>query len=970
MNVETDASSLLSSRWPADNLLTFEPSRLYTGAIYERVTPEHLTQVVRSPWGRSLELEVSSVRMGVFTWDLFCTSRNGPLLLVVPRVLDEPAPSGRQKTKLPELYGAHMAYFWERGLRRYLEEPLKAPEAPSPLPVHIVSLDPSYRTLTFGRGAIRLDLVGNKLTWVVGLGPHMTQEALITLISAIAYHYEATEEGGTTLTDFYINDGDFMMKRREDGSLAVRLVAMRRREPHVCPARLLLYLTQLAAYEDFEAGGELYGVPTLMSNPSLAFEGWCRGRIERALDLGLDEARAHREARDSIAEFAHSPEGFPFRRFALRYLNGELKPEFGRDLREPWWQLGDLKRRAEIARLEADGNASSANAKKAQALGTLIARLESQIGNREARPESDERIRFNDLSRPELQRWLSAAGVSDVDGVASRFLERWPYRNFDHLLGEVPEAKKLKKYQRLSDFGSVFNAQEESLTLGKMGRDERRRERLLANAEAHGALTVPEAEVERARATFLSFEEFMDAALQDETWGYYATSVVIGKRGHFTTSPERLSPDYGRWLAERAFELYSELARSNRLGSEPQFTIVEFGAGTGRLGLDFLTALEGPAPKGVQNPDEWAHFSRAVEYRIYEKSARLRAKQAELLGGRAQVFEGDARAPGQALKRDFPNGLRGLILTNEVPDAFGVHKMLLHADGRALVALTVPHVTSSALEFLPAEFASRIRDRDAELRALFSFPQRGGYLLDRELFYSCLGELAKMGLEARERLSLEIEVDEAYVPARAFPELKQHLERNLEEYALGLAREPSGVILYPNLHADRFIVELGESLVAGGILTLDYGQTTLGLIQGARRGHFLFRVYFDGEPFVPRPNDPYTRIGLQDLTADVNFTALASAGKAARLEVLHFGPERDIAGPAARQLVASGRQHEERWAEFLGTPHFKVLVQGPERLSLFAPSGLGRLALFQEDKDLSPEARARLPAILNALKQS
>src|SRR6185436_18523028 len=110
------------------------------------------------------------------------------------------------------------------------------------------------------------------------------------------------------------------------------------------------------------------------------------------------------------------------------------------------------------------------------------------------------------------------------------------------------------------------------------------------------------------------------------------------------------------------------------------------------------------------------------------------------------------------------------------------------------------------------------------------------------------------------------------------------------------AAEDSGVVQYVNVHAGRFIRELGSAMAAGFIVTIDYGDTTWGLVQGARRGEFPFRVYGDWQDYVPRPNDPYAAPGTQDMTADVNFTDLARAGRDAGLHVIHYGPERDVIG--------------------------------------------------------------------------
>jgi|GEM_PF-857053 len=941
---ETDPSSLLSSRWPDDNLLTFEPNRHYLGLVHERLTPDHLANITRGPLGQALGLEVENVRMGVFTWDLSCKSHQGPVLLVVPRVLDEPAASGRARARVPELGAAHRKHFWDRGLRRYLTQPLAGAELPSAVPYQLLAVDPSFHTATFGDGRIRLDLPGSKQTWVVGLGPKMTSEVLVEIIAAIAYHYEPEENGGTTLSDFFLNDGDFQVKRTPQGTLALRLSAMRRRESGVSSERLLLFLTQLSAYEDFEAGGELFGIPTLISNPSLAFEGFCRGLLYRAQDLGQNEAEARRSALGKLESFAKSEAGHAYRHFVAAYLKGELTPSFGRDLRERWWQLTDLRRRTELAAVLAQATGSTENRGRAQALRALTVKLEGQIGSSPDAPtqapsSGAQSLLLNDLSRAELCELLTATDTPNAEQVASTWLTHWPFRNFDHMLAEVPGAQKLRKFRGSAEFGSVYSAADES-SLRAKSRPKERAPRLLANAETFGGRRVPPEEAEAALRSFFSFEEYMDAALQDEAWGYYATSVVIGTRGHFTTSPERLSPHYGQWLCHRAFDLYRHLLASASLSADEPFVVVEFGAGNGRLALDFLNEAKSPAIP-CDAAELWPRFAAALEYRIYEKSARLHQRQLDALGDRAVVVEGDARTPGAALKRDFPARLKGLVLTNEVPDAFGVHKLLLTAEGEPLAGLVVPSVGPRALESLSSELAQKIRNSAASLRSQFSALSLGeSHLLDRSLFQAFMSELACMPLVERERLSLEIASDELYVPARCFPELREHLARNLDAYAQGLAEEASGVVLYPNLHADRFIAELGEHLGAGAVLTIDYGQSTAQLIRSARRGAFLFRVYFDGELFVPRPNDPYARMGLQDLTADVNFSAMARAGESSGLSVLHYGPEHDLASHDLGELVRQGRHLEPHWAAFLGTTHFRILVQGPESKAPWRPFSL------------------------------
>jgi len=97
--------------------------------------------------------------------------------------------------------------------------------------------------------------------WLIPLGPAAIADLLAEMIAALVYHYEPDPVGGSAITDVCINDGDFVAKRRSDGSFDVRLTAVRRRENGVSPSLLLLYLIQMMAYEDWTIDGRLVANP-------------------------------------------------------------------------------------------------------------------------------------------------------------------------------------------------------------------------------------------------------------------------------------------------------------------------------------------------------------------------------------------------------------------------------------------------------------------------------------------------------------------------------------------------------------------------------------------------------------------------------------------------------------------------------------------------------------------------------------
>lgn len=145
---------------------------------------------------------------------------------------------------------------------------------------------------------------------------------------------------------------------------------------------------------------------------------------------------------------------------------------------------------------------------------------------------------------------------------------------------------------------------------------------------------------------WISFECYMDLALYAPGLGYYSAGArKLGVGGDFTTAPE-LSSLFGACVARQCTEVLSEL----RSGS-----IVEIGAGSGRLAVDALTRLEtcGCLPD---------------HYVILEVSADLRERQRKLIAERIphltrRVSWLDA-LPGEPLD--------GVIIANEVLDALPV----------------------------------------------------------------------------------------------------------------------------------------------------------------------------------------------------------------------------------------------------------------------------------------------------------
>lgn len=947
-------SALLSSRWSRDNLLTPDPARLYNGTVGARVGVAEVEEHLRQLMARRGPFDVTTGGLGVLSWSIRCQSRAGDFLLQLPLAMEAEGVGGRSKRHVPERCFEHARHFAEQGLGRYLLCGEQLLDLSPQLRGATFSLPPGHFPLTFGLGSARVDFEDAGGSWIASFGSRTTRKLTRELLAALAYHYDPDTKGGVAVADILINDGDFLVKRDRDGDFCLRMTCARRLEPGIDRNRFLLFLVQLMAYEDWSVENELIGLPVPVGDPAVAFAGLVQGTGLRYEDLGKGRATGHALARSWIAEFGRSREGRAYEPWVRCFLDGPRSLDPVEEPRRPWWNLVELEQRRDLARLQHDAD-------RARALDELITRLEEVIGVGSIGDVSSGgggASGVNDWDREEVAALLHRCGVSgaEQDAAVEAWFAGWPYRNRRQLKNQVAALRSAGEHLTGVRVDGVVPADEDG-TLRALDRlPKQRPARALANPEAFPGPELPPGLEREAARRFPSFEAFMDDALHDPAWGYYTSRVLIGDAGHFSTNPEALTPHYGRWVASWALEVWSELLATGNLSAGERFLLIEFGAGNGRLARDVIDAVRARRALDAR----WRAFGDALEYRIYELSSTLRQRQQELLGTDARIVPGDARQPAAALRRDFPSGVRGFIVSNELPDAFGVHKVLLSAHGVAEAVLVVPRLEAELAASLSGELAARCRETDAQLRSTFGWTQHPGeWLLDRKSLSDVMTFIYGHPKEQLGPLLNQLWFEEVPVPASCFEPLIETLRAGAEQYARALAQENSGVVQYVNVHARSYIRDLAQVLTAGQIMTIDYGDTTAGLVSGARRGKFPFRIYCDEGAYHPRANYPYTWPGAQDLTADVNFTDLALAGLGAGLELVYYGPERAITGAELPRVVASAEQ--KPFAKFVGSSVFKLLVLG--RGVAWAPSGEGL-----EPWPILSEAGA-LPASISALAE-
>ncbi len=129
------------------------------------------------------------------------------------------------------------------------------------------------------------------------------------------------------------------------------------------------------------------------------------------------------------------------------------------------------------------------------------------------------------------------------------------------------------------------------------------------------------------------------------------------------------------------------------------------------------------------------------------------------------------------------------------------------------------------------------------------------------------------------------------------PALADYLRR-LAAMEIGL---PDGYTTEINLQAIAWMREVARVLGRGVAITIDYGHTARDLY-GPDRTRGTLLCYARHQAF----EDPYVRVGMQDMTAHVNFTALATAGGEGGLRVTGFTNQTSfLMGLGAEQLLAS-----------------------------------------------------------------
>ena len=332
----------------------------------------------------------------------------------------------------------------------------------------------------------------------------------------------------------------------------------------------------------------------------------------------------------------------------------------------------------------------------------------------------------------------------------------------------------------------------------------------------------------------IPFVRFMELALYHPQFGYYmrppeSGNERIGWNGDFYTSSD-VHPILGQALARQARQIDA------LMGHPDPFTVVEMGPGKGLLAQHFLSACENS-------------LGRRLHFVLIERSPAMRALQ-------QQQLEPWLGQPGHVtwledLSSLAPASVTGVMFSNELPDAFPVHRVQMVGN---------------------------------ELREVFVDVREGR-------FVECLKPLSN-------------------------PAIEVYLQR------LGV-KLPDGYRTEINLCTLSWMNQVADSLGRGVVLTIDYGHSAQDLY-GPDRFKGTFLCYYS----QMASEDPYVRIGQQDMTAHVDFTSLAMIGEAAGLSLTGFTNQMSfLMGLGVEEMV--GQLEPD-------SPGFRAA------LHLLKPEGMGR----------------------------
>jgi|GEM_PF-5219048 len=448
---------------------------------------------------------------------------------------------------------------------------------------------------------------------------------------------------------------------------------------------------------------------------------------------------------------------------------------------------------------------------------------------------------------------------------------------------------------------------------------------------------------EKAKA-FFTFDQYMDEALFNPKWGYYTSRPSIGssRDGYdFSTYPESLSPVFGQMVGARIGDIYRNMREGGLISAGERFEILEFGAGNGTLARDILAYFAATKDPGIQE------LYQNLRYTIGERSRKLRGIQEarlEPFKKKIRVEPADARDPASFTRKGF----KGVVISNELPDAFGTHKVRIGSgylrDRSFEVCISIPTQNPAVIAAtLPRELARKIISGSGDFGLPFHLDTA---YISREDFLAAMEYLAEPGREgARQDFVKALRFKEAYIDGADFPEIAEYLSMNEAVINNRLSGRQGPFVVPVNTASAAYMRSVGALLNRRGntgyAITIDYGGSGEHLLSGRLPPEKMIRCY--GQTSIWDDN-PYFLPGERDITADINFSYLNRIGESAGLKRIWYGPQGTLYMSGERYMNAAGdkdlrgaaeltQEYAAKFTRFISrTGGFQVLVQSSDAI--------------------------------------
>lgn len=298
----------------------------------------------------------------------------------------------------------------------------------------------------------------------------------------------------------------------------------------------------------------------------------------------------------------------------------------------------------------------------------------------------------------------------------------------------------------------------------------------------------------KANQGWISFEDFFDFVMYKPGLGYYSAGAKkLGSSGDFTTSPE-ISRLFGKTVSNQVIALLNNLESPS---------IIEIGAGSGRLAYDIITNL-------INSKMDFD------KYYILEVSADFRERQRQELS----LLPDETFEKVIWLDSILEAPVEGIVIGNEVIDA-------------------LPFKRFTVVDHKIQEIGVSIKN----------------------------GQLTESTRDADKTLAEEVRL------------IEKALNRDFEQNYTSEIR----------LNIGQWLKGISSMLKSGALLFIDYGYSRQEYYAEDRKNGSMICHYRN-----TAHENPFLNLGVQDISASVEFTLLAEKALEEQLEVGLFTLQSDF----------------------------------------------------------------------------